>query len=164
MIKGKMRPPRYALEPLATVRKQKVDDAVRALAAAVTGREGAERDRLSAETRRVAHEADAARIRAVERDALERGELRAGDLASADGWELRVATERAGLVAAVQQTCAAEAEACRTEHQAQEEVAARRADADLVEKDRARWSAGRRKHLEAREEEDAAEAYRPVRG
>lgn len=155
-----MRRPRYALEPLAKLRDGKVDEATRGLAAAVTERGAAERARRSAEARRDAHDAAADAVRAGEREALERGELRAGDLALADGWEARVATERAALADAVQRAGSAEAKARDAERQAQRGVAERKADAQVVAKDRARWEDEQRRRGEAKEEEEAAEAYR----
>jgi hypothetical protein len=158
-----MRPPRYALEPLAKLREEKVDAAVRGLATAVAKRDEAERGRRATEERRAAHEAAAARVRQAERDALERGELRAGDLARADGWEVRVAAERASIAADVEQARSTESRARDAEQQAKGEVASRKADAEVLEKDRARWTDDLRKRGEAREEEEAAEAYRPRR-
>jgi hypothetical protein len=163
MLLAPMRPPRYALEPLARVRKQKVDEAAQSLAVAIRGREIAERDRRAAETRRDTHETDAAGVRAKEREALERGELCAGDLARADGWEVRIAAERAALLAAVERARGDESGARQTEERAKTEACARRADAEVVEKDRARWTAAQLKQAEARDEDEAAEAYRPGR-
>jgi hypothetical protein len=158
-----MRPPRYALEPLAKVREERVDEAVRGLAQAVAGREAAERSRRAAEAHRETHESAAATTREAERQALERGELRAEDLARAGEWELRVAAERAALLATEERALAAAREARNEEQGARGEVATRKADAGVVEKDRARWVEGQRKRAEAREEEEAAEAYRPKR-
>jgi hypothetical protein len=155
-----MRPPRYALEPLAKLRDEKVDEAARGLATAVRERDAAERTRRAAETRREAHEAAATEVRATEREALQRGELRAVDLALADGWEVRVAAERATLVADVERAGAAESRAREAESQAQRQVAERQADAQVIAKDRARWQDAVRKRVEAKEEEEAAEAYR----
>ncbi len=56
-----------------------------------------------------------------------------------------------------------EAGAAAGEGQAREQVAARRADADVVDKDRARWTAAERKRAEAKEEEAMTEAFRPRR-
>jgi hypothetical protein len=158
-----MRPPRYALEPLVEVRKQKVDEAVRDLAAAVRGRETAEGHRVAAQARRDTHEADAARARGAEQEALERGELQVADLARADGWEVRIAAERTALLEEVERAHAAESRARETEQRAKTEVGGRQADADVVEKDRARWRAAYLKEAEARDEDEAAEAYRPYR-
>jgi hypothetical protein len=158
-----MRPPRYALEPLAKVREERVDEAVRGLAQAVAGREATERSRRAAEAHRETHESAAAKTREAERRALDRGELRVEDLARAGEWELRVAAEHAALLAAEERALAAACEARNEEQGAQGEVATRKADAEVVEKDRARWAEGQRKRAEAREEEEAAEAYRPKR-
>jgi hypothetical protein len=158
-----MRPPRYALEPVAKLRDAKVDEAACSLAAAVTEREAAERACRAAEARREAHEAAAARARAVEREALDRGELCVGDLARADGWEVRVAAQGSALTADVERAGAAESRAREAEQQAQRQVAERRADAEVIARDRARWEDGVRRRIEAKEEEEAAEAYRRER-
>jgi len=136
---------------------------VRGLAKAVAGREAAERSRRAAEAERTHHDEAAARTRDAERGALERGELRVEDLARAGEWELRVAAEREALKAAEERARGAAREAQAKEKSAQGDVAVRKADAEVVEKDRARWAEGQRKRSLAREEEEAAEAYRPKR-
>jgi hypothetical protein len=155
-----MRPPRYALEPLAKLREKKADEAARELAGAVAGRDAAERGRRAAEQRRDSHEAAAARVRQAERGALERGELRAADLARADGWEHRVGAEGRAIAAELDRARTAETRAREAEESSRAELAAREADARVIEKDRARWQDERRKRAETREEEEAAEAYR----
>jgi len=158
-----MRSPRYALEPLAELRRGKADEAATDLAAAVAGRDASERQRLAAEERRDGHDAQAVRVREAEQEALGRGELRAADLAREDAWEIRVAAERGALTGAVDRSRAAEQEARAAEARARDDLAAREADAGVIEKDRARWEEQQRRLAEAREEEEAAEAYRPVR-
>lgn len=158
-----MRPPRYALEPLADLRRSKADEAATGLAAAVAGRDASERQRRAAEQRREGHDAQAAQAREAEHEALARGELRAADLARGDAWEVRVATERAALTGALDQARASEEQARTAEAAARSELANREADARVIEKDRARWDEQQRKRAEAKEEEEAAEAYRPPR-
>jgi hypothetical protein len=155
-----MRPPRYPLEPLAKVRTDQADAAVRGLAVAVAGRDAAERERREAETRRQAHEEAAARVRDAEQEALARGELRVGDLARAGAWETRVASEGATLTSTVDRAQGAENRARHVEQTARGEVASRKADVEVVAADRARWDASLRKKAEAREEEAAEEAFR----
>ncbi|MGO9834583.1 MAG: hypothetical protein ACLP1X_10230 [Polyangiaceae bacterium] len=158
-----MRPPKYPLAPLAEVRKRAVDSAVRRLSSAVKTREAAERARQAAEDARHEHERAAARVRGGERDALERGDLCAADLARGETWGLRVASERARLSAGVERATSAEAVASDGQLEAQAGVASRRSEADVVAKDRERWDDARRKAAEAREEEAASEAWRPKR-
>lgn len=155
-----MRPPRYPLEPLAKLRGDQADAAVRGLAAAVAGRDAAERERRLAEQRRDDHEAAAARVREVEQEALARGELRVGDLARAGAWETRVATESEMMTSAAERARGAETQAREVERTAQGDVAARKADVEVVGADRARWDGALRKKAEAREEEAAEEAFR----
>jgi hypothetical protein len=158
-----MRPLRYPLEPLATLREDAVDAAVRGLASAVAGRDAAERERHASEQRLEAHEQAAARVRAAETDALARGELRAGDLARGGAWETRVASELATIAVDVDRAQKAEGRAREVEQGARCEVSVRKADAQVVDKDRERWRDGLRKKSEAKEEEEAGEAYRPRR-
>jgi hypothetical protein len=160
MLPAAMRPPRYPLEPLAEVRADQANAAVRGLAVAVAGRDAAERDRHEAEKRREAHEVAAARVRDAEREALAHGALRVGDLARAGAWETRVASEGATLSSALERAHGAETRAREVEQTAQGEVASRKADVEVVAADRARWDASLRKKAEAREEEAAEEAFR----
>jgi hypothetical protein len=156
-----MRPPKYPLEPLAGLREHQADEAVRGLASAVRAREEATRARVAAQARRDEHLQDAARVCAAEGEALTRGELTAADLARADAWAVRVAADRAALEAGIRQAHAAETASRDEERAAQAAAAARRADAEVVEKDRARWNAALRRSVEAREEEASFEAWRP---
>jgi hypothetical protein len=163
MLRAAMRPPRYPLEPLAKLREDQAEAAVRGLAKAVAGRDAAERARRSAEERRNAHEAAAERVRRGELEALGRGELRAGDLARAGAWETRVATEGEAMASEVIQARGVEALARDAEHAARTEVATRKAGAQVVDADRARWRDGLRRKAEAKEEEAAEEAFRRER-
>jgi hypothetical protein len=155
-----MRPPRYPLEPLAKLREEQVDAAVRGLAAAVEGRNVAERARRTVEHRQDAHTAAASHVRVAEGEALERGELRAADLARAGAWETRVASEREAIASDVERAHLAETRARDAEHTAQGDVAARKAGAEVVAADQTRWREALRKKGEAKEEEAAEEAFR----
>jgi hypothetical protein len=155
-----MRPPRYPLEPLAKLREDQVDAAVRGLARAVDGRGAAERARQTAEQRQEAHTAAASRVRDAEGEALARGELHAADLAHAAAWEARVASERAAIAGVVGRARAAELQARAAEQTAQGEVATRKAGAEVVAADQTRWREALRKKGEAKEEEAAEEAFR----
>jgi len=158
-----MRPRRYPLEPLAELRAGQVDAAVRGLATAVAAHDAAERDRRTAERVRDDHAAVAAGVRAAEREALARGELRVGDLAVAGAWEVRIASEGQAMASAVDRTRGVETRARDAEQGAQGTVAARKADAEVVVADRARWQDALRKKVEAKEEEAAEEAFRRKR-
>jgi hypothetical protein len=158
-----MRPPRYPLEPLAQLRQDQVEAAVRGLAAAVAGRDAAERVRSGAEQRRQAHQAAAAHVRDAEGEALARGELRAADLARAGAWEVRVASERDALASDLERAAGAEARARAVEEKARGEVAERKAGAEVVAADQTRWREALRKKGEAKEEEAAEEAFRRKR-
>jgi len=158
-----MRRPKYPLEPLADLRARRVEGAVEGLAKAVAQRQQAADQRRQSEQRRDAHEAQAARVSETERGSLDRGELSAADLALAHAWQLRSDAERAALVSETDQARVAEVDAAKREDAARGQVAERRADADVVEKDRARWTAEARKRDDAKEEEAMAEAFRPKR-
>jgi hypothetical protein len=129
----------------------------------VRAREAAEDARRATQERQDTHDREAARVRSGEAEALARGELRAGDLASAGAWEVRVAADASSLAAEVERARKAEVVAGAAQDAAKGAFAARQADAQVVAKDRERWEQGRRAKLEATEEEEAAEAYRPRR-
>jgi hypothetical protein len=156
-----IRHPRYPLEPLVDLRDHRVDRAAAGLAGAIAEREDAEQGRRTAEAARAAHDAAARQVRARESDALDRGELRAEDLAGADAWEARVAAEVAAMSASVERARTAEERARDGESAARGDLAARRADSDVVAKDRARWVDEQRRRAEAKEEEAASEIWRP---
>jgi len=161
MLEELMRRPRYALSPLLALREKKVQEAARALAARVADRVRAENDRLDAAAKRETHEAAAARVREGEARALAQGELRAVDLARADAWEVRVAAERAAIVAEVERAAAREAKAVDDECGARRDTIGKQADADVVRRDRVRWSDRLHRRADAAQEEAASEAWRP---
>jgi hypothetical protein len=156
-----MRPRRYPLEPLVELRDHQVDQAAAGLAGAIAKREDAEEGRRVAEAARAAHETAARQVRVAESGALDRGELRAVDLAGAEAWEARVAAESAAVGAAVERARTAEERAQDGESSARGELASRRADADVVGRDRERWVDEQRRRAEAKEEEAASEVWRP---
>jgi hypothetical protein len=156
-----MRRPRYPLEPLVELRDHQVDRAAAGLASAIAQREDAQRAHRTAEAACAAHDAAAQRVRAAESEALDRGELRAADLAGVDAWEARVATESAAMASAVERARTTEERARDGECAARGDLAARRADADVVGKDRARWADEQRRRADAKEEEAASEIWRP---
>jgi hypothetical protein len=158
-----MRPPKYALEPLARVREKKVDEAVHGLAVAIAQVGDAEGERCATEARQRAHERTSERVRSDEAAALARGELRALDLAWAGAWGLGAAAEHKAIAAEVRLAREHETQAREGERQARDRVAATRADAEVVARDRARWNERLRRRAEAGEEEAASEAWRPRR-
>ena len=155
-----MRRPKYPLDPLARVRKKGVDEATRRLADAVATRDGAEARERAAENERRGHEDRARAVREAERDALDRGDLRVGDLGVAAAWEVRDRAEAQALAQAEEKAHAEAASARAGQVAAQVGVAQRKADAEVVEKDRGRWEERLRKKAEAKEDEAAAEAWR----
>jgi hypothetical protein len=150
---------KYPLDPLLELRERQVDDAARDLAKAVDARQKAENAKRAAETARETAEERAARAREEERQALERGELRAGDLMRAQAWEVGVAKEHDQLSKQVAAATQGEANARAEENGKRGDLASRQADAEVVEKDKERFVAGEQKKQLAKEEEAAEEAH-----
>ena len=158
-----MSPKKYPLESLVRVRKQREDAALSSHAAHITARALAERTRREAEEERACAEALAQRVREHERCALDRGELRVGDLMHADAWEARVKVEGERLARGVLEAASHESSARDAEARSRQELAHKKADVQVVEKDRARWADEKRRGEEAKDEEAAQEAWRPKR-
>lgn len=156
-----MRPPKYPLKTLAEERRRRVDEAARALAETLRERDAAARARRAAELRCEEHERVTERARETERAALARGELHAADLARAEAWASRVATERGALMLHAEAARAREVEVSECERKARATLALRKADAQVVTNDHARWKAAQRKAVEVKDEEASAEAWRP---
>lgn len=150
---------KYPLDPLLKLRERQVEAATEKLAGAVGARQAAERERIAAEGRRASAEERAKTLREEEREALEKGELRAGDLHRAQAWELGVQQEQRRLAQQVAAATQGETTAREAEREAQHDLAAREADAEVVEKDKERFDAKRRATELAKEEEAAAEAH-----
>jgi hypothetical protein len=155
---------KYPLDSLLELRENEADRAAKVLAEAVRQREGAERAKRDAveAKRRAADEARA--IREAELARLEAGHLKAADLMRGDAWAAGVAAQQSRLEDEVMRAGERVAEARSAEGSAQSEVTARKADVDVVEKDRAKWQDRARREAEVRDEEEAAEAWRPRRG
>jgi FtsZ-binding cell division protein ZapB len=158
-----MRPPKYALETLATLRDSKAHQALGRLAAAIDARLSAERALGECRRRRAAHDNAAALLAADEERALARGELAAADLARADAWKIRVLAERKALEAQHDRTLARHRAALDDEARARETAIACRSDARLVQEDRRKWIDRLRALVEAAEDEARSEAWQPRR-
>lgn len=154
---------KYPLHPLVDLRAKQVDEAARDLAKAVDARQTAERAREAAEAARVRAEEKARALREEERVALDQGMLRAGDLHRAQAWEIGVSEERKKLVQQAVSAQQGEQKAREKEDGARGNLAEREADAEVVEKDEAKFVAREQKRELAKEEEAAAEAWRPKR-
>jgi hypothetical protein len=150
---------KYPLDPLAKLRHRQVDAATQDLAKAIDARREAERKREAAEAERARADAEARAVRAEELAALEKGALRAGDLLRAQVWEVGVEAERKRMTQQVESAGKAEEVARRTEAGAQGALAAREADAEIVEKDKSRFVAREAQRELTKEEEAAAEAH-----
>jgi hypothetical protein len=153
---------KYPRKSVLEHRERRAEDATRDLSRAVNEREHAEHEESAAEHAREEAAAEAERAREEERAALARGELTAADLASQGAWEVRLAAEARALETRVRET-QSQAEAAREQERAAVlELSNRKADVDVLTKDRERFEAAQRKSAEAREEEAAAEAHRPT--
>ena len=159
----RMVPLKYPLDPLIRLRETQVGQATRDLADAVGERAAAEARVRAAEEARLDAERAATVVRAIEREALDRGDLAAADLARTNAWEARVREERETLEGLTRKTEAAAVTAQGSETAARAEVARREADAQVIGKDREKWQSANDRAAEAREQENAAEAWRPRR-
>ncbi len=156
-----MRSSKYPLESLARLKKERADDAVRALGKAISAREDAERRRAEAEAAQKHAEAQAAVLRQEERASLEKGELSAADLVQANAWEVRVKAEDAERARKVEEARASSETKRRLEAEAQAKVAGARGEVKAVLRHEGRWNEARQRARDAEEEEAAAEASRP---
>jgi hypothetical protein len=158
-----MSPKKYPLDPLAKLRHRQVDAQARELAKAVGTRQDAERTREGAEDTRARADAGARAVRDEERKALEDGTLRAGDLHRAQAWELGVELERRRLTDQVNAAVQNEHRAQEAEDEAQRNLAAREAGAEVVDEDKARFVAREKARDLAKEEEASQEAHEASR-
>jgi len=163
MLARAMRKAKYPLESLQKVRDAKVDEATSALGKAVSERESAERERARAEAIRLEQQRRAEVLRTGERLALQEGQLTVADLARHDAWEFGVGAEASRLARAEEAAKSRQDEALGTEQKAREALASKKADADVVAKDKARFVDQQNKRALAHEEETAEEAWRPKR-
>jgi len=154
------RPPKYPLEALGEVRARRVDAGAEEVARAIGAREAAELQRARAEAARTRVEAEGERVRRTEKESLARGELTAADLARGAAWEVAAREEAARHREQLERAASAAQAAYETEARAKEDLAARKSEADVVEKDRAKWKARETKRVLDREEESAEEAWR----
>jgi hypothetical protein len=109
------------------------------------------------------HERAVATVTKAERDALTRGELRVIDLVRAEAWSKSVVPKAEKLRSAVGRARLAEEDATRARQGMKHDLAARMADARVLEKDRAAWAEAVRKAADLHEEEASFEAWRPKR-
>lgn len=155
-----MRSRKYPLDPLASLRAKQVGDAARLLSDAIRARQDAEHAEGALLTQKDEAATEATGLVDRERRALERGELRAEDLARASAWSVRVEAERADLEDRLAKAMSRTRAAHGVEASAQEGVARARADAEVVARNRVKWEDAGRKKDEAVEEEAADEAFR----
>ncbi|WP_394843688.1 hypothetical protein LZC95_42395 [Pendulispora brunnea] len=150
----------YPLETLLDLRTRRVEDATVELASAIRARESAEQRRQALEAVRARAAAEANVARNAERDALDQGALRAVDLQRGGAWETVARAEREAMDAKVEHAALAEQSAADSEARARGELVQRKADADVVDKDRSRYLERARKRIVAMEEESASDAWR----
>ena len=156
--------PVYPRKSVLEHRERIADGAVEALARGVRERESVEREKAQAEADRIRTLTAAEELRENERAALARGELKASDLAQKGAWEMRAEAEARAMDLRVAETEKKLHDAVRAEAVALTVVANKKADADVLVKDRERFHAEAQKRADASEEEAAVEAYRPIKG
>jgi hypothetical protein len=152
---------KYPLEPLARLKENRAESKTRELAKAVSTREAAQKKREGAEADREASRAGARRILFEEQGLLAEGSLHVADLVRASTWEARVRAEDAEKTRTVDGSLAAEEKARAAEAEVKAVVARARAESEVVQRHRERWSAAMKKEEESREEEALAEIHRP---
>jgi hypothetical protein len=150
---------RYPLESLRSLRREQVTEGTTKLGAERQRLEESVRVRERAEQLRQEEEERARRVRALERDRLVRGAVRAWDLEQAGQWA-QGADDRA--------RCLHQAEARAMSEQRSQEQAVERARAELaqaeakaqaVERHRERWQAAEARVEERDEEEQAMDGW-----
>jgi len=158
-----MHPKKYPLDPLVRLRRDRVDDSVEALSAAIQTREEAERLHVAALAERTRQAEQAQRVRDAEANALGRGEISVADLQRQGAWEARTQWEDQEQALHVARAHEREAAARGGEGEARAGVAKAEADSKVVTKHRTDWAQERERAAEAAVEEGAAEAWRPRR-
>jgi hypothetical protein len=153
------KPPKYPLQPLLEHRARQVDDATVELGDAVLAREAAEAGKARAEVEELEARTRADAIRGKEAERLSRGELRAGDLARQEAWEVGARGEAAVLAEATARADSKARESRDAEERARAALAGKKAERDVVAKDRARFDERRKREDEKAEEEAAEEAF-----
>jgi hypothetical protein len=150
---------RYPLESLRSLRQGQVDQSTTRLAAERQRLEASTRARERAEHERQDEEERARRVRALERDRMAHGALRAGDLEQARQWA-RGAEDRArGLHQAEARACSEERSQEQAVECARAELAQAEANAQAVERHRERWNAVQAGVEERSEEEQAMDGW-----
>lgn len=155
-----MADPKYPLDPLLRLRESAALGAAKELAASVRAHEAAAIRRSQAARDLAAERAEQARVRAAERAELERGELVAADLARAAEWELGARRVEENLASIDASRSEEERAAAVRQESERANLAQRRADADVIDKDKARHGARVRAVQLSKEEETAQEAWR----
>ena len=144
-------------------RERLADAAKDALARAISEREARRAACARAEAEVLRAEATRAEVLSQEAARLARGELRADDLVRQGAWEQATLATLAELRKKVAAAAKLLEDGVAQEREALAELANRKADVDVLEKDRERHFLEERKKAEAREEEESAEARRPAK-
>lgn len=158
------RNPKYPLEALREHRDRSVEEATAQLGDAVRTRDAAEEAKRAAEAARAEAQARAAAVRTGEAELLASGSLRVADLARAEAWEHAAEAEIADLGQAVTTAEERLGAAAEAEGRTRTELARKKADLDVVEKDRARFGDRLRRADASREEEAADDVFAARRG
>lgn len=151
---------KYPLKPLLEHRERAASDRTVELGGAVRTRESADATKARAEAVQEEATRAAAAVRASEAALLEQGELRAGDLARGQAWEIGAQARITDLARAVDVAERRADDARAAEDGARSGLATALADRDVVAKDESRFAARIQKKALAAEEEQAEEAFR----
>lgn len=150
---------RYPLESLRSLRREQVDRSTTQLGAERQRLDESIRARERAEHQRQDEEERARKVRALERDRLSRGTIRAGDLEQAGQWA-RGAEDRARcLHQAEAQAMSEERAQQQAVERARAELAQAEAKAQAVERHRERWQTAEGRVEERNEEEQAMDGW-----
>lgn len=152
---------KYTLEPLVDVRRESADAAKRELGDKIRAREVSEAELHAARRRTLTHAAEVELTTTTERAALEQGGLRAVDLLRQNAWQLQQDRNAEELALNESRSAAAAREALADEDQARQVTAEKLGELKVVENDRARFHEREKRAALAKEEEAAAEAWRP---
>ncbi len=155
---------KYPLASLEELRKRKVDEGATALADARAERERAEATHAELEAAKREVVDEAARIVQSEMAKLNANGMTADDLRSRYFFEEGARVKASVIEADIEQAKEQVAEAREIEAARQTELTARRADRRVVELDADRYRANVAAKVEAAEQEEAEEAWRPRSG
>lgn len=155
---------RYPLEAVRDLRRKKVEDDARELAARTRAVKRAEAGHARARAERVQVEAQVDRCRKVELDELEAGRLKAADLERGAAWDAAARARIAELRDREQASDAALKASLGEEARAKKTLEQHHGESDVLERHRRAFLDEQARTLERVAEEAAADAFAARRG